>query len=444
MACRGFRATNSKAAVVDIALMQVDPVLEPGRLAAVAASDLLDTPPEAAFDDLTQMAALVAEAPYAFVTIVDHARSFWKSRFGIAADGPLENTVEESFCQYVVRSQQMVLVRDAAIDPITSKNPSVETMGVRAWAGVPLFAPNGEVLGSFCIVDVVPREWTEREISVLRALGAAASREIALRSAVQSEREARRRAELLAHMVQQSLLPLELPAVPGLDIAARYHPAGTGSELAGDFYDVFATHAGAWGFFVGDVCGKGVEAAKIAALAGHTVAAVATRLSAPSDVLAWLNDTLLARSWPSGVFLTGVYGTLHGREDGFSVRLACAGHPPPLIRRSDGSVEVVTAAGPLVGVLTDFSVDEAGFTLGPGDALVIYTDGVDEARHGSDLFGTGRLLQTLSHIEGAAGAASISERIESEALSFSGGVATDDIVILVIRVRPSGGSSIPI
>jgi phosphoserine phosphatase RsbU/P len=426
---------NCNAGGVNGGLVQVDPVLDPGRLAAVVASDLLDTPPELVFDDLTQMAALVAAAPYAFVTIVDDARSFWKSRFGVPADGPQQNTVEESFCQYVVRSQQMVLVHDATLDPRTRNNPSVESMGVRAWAGVPLVAPSGEVLGSFCIVDVVPREWTEREISVLRALGAAASREIALRAAVQGEREARRRAELLAHMVQQSLLPFELPEIAGLDIAARYRPAGTGAELAGDFYDVFAAHAGAWGFFVGDVCGKGIEAAKIAALAGHTVAAVATRLSAPSDVLAWLNDTLLARNLSPGLFLTGVYGTLTARETSFSVRLACAGHPPPIIRRSGGSVEFVDAAGPLVGILTDFKLNEAAFSLAPGDALIIYTDGVDEARRGSELYGTERLVNLVSRIGSAADAASITEAIESEALEFSGGVATDDVVILVVKVR---------
>lgn len=112
------------------------------------------------------MAATIVGAPFAFATIVDDARSFWKSCFGIPDGAPRQNTVEESFCQYVVHSKAELIVDDAASDPRTRGNPSVDAMGVRAWAGFPLVAPDGEVLGS---------SWTPRSRSA-RATPATTSR----------------------------------------------------------------------------------------------------------------------------------------------------------------------------------------------------------------------------------------------------------------------------
>src|SRR4051812_8198319 len=151
---------------------------------------LLDTGPEEPFDRLARTAASVLDAPLAFVTVVDERRSFWKSCIGVDAPDPedRQNPVEESFCQYLVGSRAELLVGDAAADPRTRDNPSVEKMGVRAWAGFPLWSPDGQVLGSFCVVDTEPRRWTARDAEVLRTLAAAASGEVALRGAVEDAR----------------------------------------------------------------------------------------------------------------------------------------------------------------------------------------------------------------------------------------------------------------
>jgi phosphoserine phosphatase RsbU/P len=410
-----------------------DPVADPERLAAVFASELLDTPPEDDFDDLTRMAALVVGAPFAFATVVDDERSFWKSRYGVPPEGPKQNQVEESFCKYVVRTQRELIVTDASIDERTRDNPSVAAMGVRAWAGFPLLAPGGEVLGSFCIVDTAPREWTPRDLEVIRTLAAAASREVALRAAVASERSARQSAEALVHTLQQSLLPPALPEVPGLDVAGRFHPAGNGLELVGDFYDLFASRTDRWSFLVGDVCGKGVEAAKVAALARHTVGSSSMRDLDTPEVLRWLNETLLARGHAPHEFLTAVYGTLVRAGNAWIVRLCCAGHPPPILRRANGETVQVDAGGPLIGVFADFAIEEVTLRLDPGDALIVCTDGITEARAGYGLFGEDALLALIASADASAGAAAIAQQIEDAALRFSNGVAADDIAVLVIR-----------
>lgn len=176
------------------------PVFHPDRLAAVARTGLLDTAPEPAFDELAALAARLLDAPFAFVTLMDDTRSFWKSRIGIAADGPTQNTVEESFCRYVVASGEPLIVGDTASEPMTADNPSIASMGVRAWAGYPLRSPEGHTLGSFCVVDTVEREWTPTDVETLRVLAEAAGRELALRASVDEAERSNRQLALLAEV----------------------------------------------------------------------------------------------------------------------------------------------------------------------------------------------------------------------------------------------------
>jgi serine phosphatase RsbU (regulator of sigma subunit) len=171
---------------------------DPGRLEAVRATGLLDTPADEAFDRLTRLAAVLLRVPYAFVTLVDDRRSFWKSCYGIESTDPADrqNTLEESFCQYVVASGEELIVSDTAQDPRTAGNPSIESMGVAAWAGFPLFSTSGHVLGTFCAVDTVAREWTEHDVFVLQTLSSAAAGELALREAAAGARVAAAAREL--------------------------------------------------------------------------------------------------------------------------------------------------------------------------------------------------------------------------------------------------------
>jgi len=160
------------------------------RLAAVRATALLDTAAGSSFDRLTALARRLTGAPLAFITVVDDQRSYWLSRQGLAADGPVQNTIDESFCQYVLDGEPLVLA-DVTTDERTRDNPSIEGMGVRAWAGFPVHAPGGQVLGSFCVVDTDVHEWTGSDVALLEDLAAIASREVALRAATTAAEESR-------------------------------------------------------------------------------------------------------------------------------------------------------------------------------------------------------------------------------------------------------------
>jgi sigma-B regulation protein RsbU (phosphoserine phosphatase) len=411
-----------------------DGIIDPLRLAAVWRCGLLDTPRETPFDDLTRLAAVLVDAPLAFTTIVDDRRSFWKSAYGLPADAPRENTVEQSFCQYVVRSRREVVVTDASTDERTRRNPSVEAMGIRAWAGFPLVAPSGHVLGSFCVVDVRPREWTTRDLEVLKTLAQAASREIALREAIASERDARLHAEAVTRMLQASLLPPLLPDIPGMDVAARFRPGGSGFELVGDFYDLFRTAPGRWAFVLGDICGKGIEAAKVASRARHTIGAAAMQHPSPVDVVQFLNEMFLMRGDTIGFFLTAVYGTLVVEETHCFVSLVAAGHAPPILRRSDGSAAPIDLQGPLIGVFSQLEIDALELRLEPGESLIFYTDGISEARCGLGFFGDDAVCEAVASADRFADAATLAHRIEAAALEFCGNAARDDIAVMVLRV----------
>ena len=227
-------------------------------------------------------------------------------------------------------------------------------LGVAAWAGFPLVAPTGEVLGSFCVVDMRTRSWTEQDVHVLQTLSAAATGEVALRMALHDEREARQRADreaarsaALARSLQASLLPPELPTVPGLDVAARYLPAAGGSEVVGDFFDSSSAGRDAWGFMIGDVAGKGVEAAKLATLARHTIrtgghaAADAARGPARRST-----GRCSSRTRTAIRFVTAIYGTLELTPTASRSRSRSPDIPVPLVRRAGGRSRRPRATGP--------------------------------------------------------------------------------------------------
>jgi serine phosphatase RsbU (regulator of sigma subunit) len=420
-------------------------LLDAGRLAAVARTRLLDTVPDEPFDRLARLAAALLDTPLAFVTIVDDTRSYWKSAIGIEELGIVDRnqSIPDSFCQYIVATGERLIVGDAANDPRTRDNPSVLGHGVAAWAGFPLVAPTGEVLGSFCVVDMRTRDWSDQDIHILQTLSAAATGEVALRMALHDEREARQRADreaarsaALARSLQASLLPPELPTVPGLEVAARYLPADGGSEVVGDFFDLFQRGPDAWGFMIGDVAGKGVEAAKLATLARHTIRTAAMQRLTPRETLLTLNRAMLEQDPDSDRFVTAVYGTLELTADGVEIELSVAGHPTPLVRRADRTLETTASHGTLLGALEDPILNEESIRLRAGDVLVLYTDGVTEARARGSLFGEERLRALVA--AGALGADDLASEIEHAVREFSPALA-DDTAILILRPSGSDG-----
>jgi serine phosphatase RsbU (regulator of sigma subunit) len=416
---------------------------DPGRLAAVKATGLLDTEPEAEFDDLATVAAEMTGCERAFITLVDADRSFWKSCVGVdTGRAGRENAVHESFCYFLVGLDgDRFAVEDAANDPRTRDHPAVGPMKIGAWAGYPILGPGGEVLGSMCVIDENPHDWQAAELATLGTLARAVSNEINLRGHLSAARESLQLAEALARSLQESLLPPSLLPVPGLDTAASYQPAAGGTTVVGDFYDLFHVKGPWWATVVGDVCGKGTEAAKVTALARYTLRAAASQHLSPTAVLQRLNSALISQN-RGGRFLTAAYATFRVTTDGVTGRLCTAGHPPALIRRADGRVRELGRPGTLLGVFDDIQLADARFRLAPGDTLLLYTDGATEARESRDepgatrpLFGEDALAAVLADCDGLDATATIS-RLAQAVARHSGDWASDDTALLAIRVPP--------
>jgi sigma-B regulation protein RsbU (phosphoserine phosphatase) len=251
--------------------------------------------------------------------------------------------------------------------------------------------------------------------------------------------ESEARATALARTLQTTFLPPEILAVPGLDVAGAYRPAGDGSEVGGDFYDVFETGRGTWAVVLGDVCGKGSAAAVITALARYTVRAEALRTPYPSAVLASLHDTLV-RYHPEH-FCTAVFAMLDHRPEGLRFTVSSGGHHLPLRLRPDATFDTVGETGTILGMLDTPHLGDSATYLGPGEVVVLYTDGVIEARRNGAFFDDEGLRAAVARA--ARGSAQdIADAIVSTALEFQEGHAKDDMAVVVVKV-PEKGSAGP-
>ena len=345
------------------------------------------------------------------------------------ADG--QSVLEQSLLRSVIESGGRLVIGDVRLDPRTSAGGLADSGGVRAWAGFPVRDPDGTVVGALCVTDHVPRKWRAGEVEFLDILADVVSSEIALEVAVKHGAE---RAEL-ARTLQESLLPPRLPEIPALRVAARYVAGGTGAEVLGDFYDVFPSVRTSWGLVVGDVCGKGVPAAKSTALARYTLRAEAHRHGRPSLILAALNEALLGWLTDDPRFLSAIYATVRPTLAGASVQVSSAGHPLALVRRADGRVQTFGQPGTLLGVLPDPELHDSRASLRPGDSLVLFTDGVTEARHpvDRDLYGDDRLRDLVVGLADMP-ATVMADAIQEAVLVFSGGEISDDTVVLILQV----------
>lgn len=238
-------------------------------------------------------------------------------------------------------------------------------------------------------------------------------------------------------VLQRSLLPARLPSVPGLEAASYYHTASP-DRLGGDFYDLFPLDGKRWAFFLGDVCGKGPEAAALTSLTRYTLRTAALHDSDPVAALRTLNTALTEQS-PAGetCYCTAVFGVLEpqGESGSFALELASGGHPPALVLRSDGRADFLpTPGGLLVGILPDARFVAARTILEPGDSVLLYTDGLTEARTGAgyDLFGDEALREFVAE-RAPATPARIVTALTGLLESFGDGLG-DDTALLALGV----------
>jgi serine phosphatase RsbU (regulator of sigma subunit) len=240
----------------------------------------------------------------------------------------------------------------------------------------------------------------------------------------------------IAHVLQQSLLPRDLPEVADLRMAARYVTALSGQEVGGDFYDVFEVGDGRLVVMVGDACGKGPEAVALTALARYTVRAVADADPSPADALGRLNAAIRRQGFGT-LYLTAALLSFARRDDGMRVTACRAGHPHPLVVRASGAVEEVGGPGTVLGVFDDPPLVDAGTELGPGDTVLVFTDGLTEARQGTAVLGDERLRAAASACAGMDVEACASHLLGT-ASAFAAGDLRDDVAVVVVRYRPDG------
>ncbi|MFJ4797353.1 SpoIIE family protein phosphatase [Kitasatospora purpeofusca] len=233
--------------------------------------------------------------------------------------------------------------------------------------------------------------------------------------------------------LQRSLLPPDLPDIPGVEVDVYYQAAGEGNEVGGDFYDLFPIREGTYGFAIGDVCGTGPEAASVTGLARHSLRLLAREgLDAP-QVLSRLNTAILDEGSRSR-FLTLLYGELTPRPDGSTeLSMVCAGHPLPLRLRTDGRVDRAATPQPLLGVMDELDLTAEHLVLHPGEVLLCVTDGVTERREGLRMLGDDGLAEVLTGCTGLT-AGAVALRVQRAVERFAPEPPSDDMAILTLRV----------
>jgi serine phosphatase RsbU (regulator of sigma subunit)/anti-sigma regulatory factor (Ser/Thr protein kinase) len=311
---------------------------------------------------------------------------------------------------------------EVARDVASAEEPYLDERANRLW--VPL-RRNGRPLGALSLA----MDWSDRSLGQVQL---PLVREVARRAGVAIDHALRyRELTLEARHLQRSLLPSSMPLIPGLQFAARYRPAGDGHEVSGDFLDVFPVGASSWALAIGDVSGKGVGSATLTALVRHTTRRAAEGSEEPSEVLTAVNRAVLAAE-PGERFCTMALANIEPAGAQTRVTLALGGHPRPLVLTADGTVEHVGVPGEPIGIDEDLDVDDVSVWLDRGDSLVLFTDGLSEARApGADWGPEIRRALRGSADEDAAGLAAT---LEATVLRTRDGGPDDDIGVVVLRV----------
>jgi sigma-B regulation protein RsbU (phosphoserine phosphatase) len=365
---------------------------ELARLAAVRRYDILDTPPDGSFDVITSLTARALGVPIAIVSIVDEDRIWFKSHHGLDVD---EIGRDPGLCASAILQSDPYIVTDAALDPRTLTNPLVSgDFGLRFYTAIPLTVSSGHNLGTLCALDIHPREVSDAEVDTLRDLAAIVVNELELRLAanrtVAAERELVERSEQLAVALQQIALPETLPEVPGWQISATYVPSTT-ARIGGDWYDAFHLDEHTIALTVGDVSGHGLPAATCMGQIRNAIRAYAHQGQPPDAIARDLSS--LVPSLDGNHFATLAHFTIDTRSGNY-LAVNC-GHLPPLLVNAGTCQRIPWPSAPPVGMGIEHAYQLIEGTLGPGEHLVLYTDGLVERRNETIEDGIERLTTEL-------------------------------------------------
>ena len=277
--------------------------------------------------------------------------------------------------------------------------------------------------------------FTVAELGLVQAIG----EQMAL--AIRTGRIFRRRSDT-ADALQSSLLPRRMPEIPGVTLAATYLAAAEKPEAGGDFYDVYQTPDG-WGLAVGDVCGKGEEAAAVTAAARHAIRVLARRCADPAQVLAGTNEIVLADELAlDGGFVTASLAHLSWREGALRAVVASAGHPAAVLLRADGGVRMLDGGGLPLGLFPDSEAATQELTLEAGDVLFLYTDGLAQARGPDRAYFHDRLTDELAGLAGSP-PDQVVAAVRRALHDFTAGDLLDDVTMLAVRAGRAPKAAAP-
>ncbi|MEU9509954.1 PP2C family protein-serine/threonine phosphatase [Micromonospora sp. NPDC048170] len=288
-------------------------------------------------------------------------------------------------------------------------------------------APAGVLL----VARAVDRWYDEADVDLVRAFAGRAGAALVTALLYRDQAE-------VADTLQASLVPVEPAEAAGVQWGTAYRPAQGGLRIGGDFYGSHRLADGGSVFFLGDVSGKGVEAAVLTGQLRQCLQALHRVEARPGRLLRLLNDALLETSQAQGQgrFATMVLGVVRPyREGGLTLTMAGGGHPPPLVLRNSGEVEPVPLTGMLVGVVPDPRIGEVSVRLAVGETCLLYSDGVTEAhggRRGNEQFGTERLVNAVTACQRMP-APALAERVEQVTCDWLADGDHDDIAVLVLR-----------
>ena len=382
-------------------------------------------------------------ADWCFVDMVERAGSI--HRVALAHDEPDREWLAEQLrhprpdpgstrgVHHVIETGEPVLVAevdDQVLGELSGGSDErfaqLKAMAPRSYMIVPL-AARGRTLGAIVFVST-------RSGRVYDPEDLALAEELARRAAVAIDNSLlySERAHV-ARTLQRSLLPPHLPVIPGVAIGAAFESASGEKEVGGDFYDVFRCGRKRWAIAIGDVCGKGADAAALTGLARFTLRAAAMQRTRPSGILSVLNETVLRSEEAGERFCTAAFVSLDPTRGAARAWLACGGHPLPLVHAADGSVRTVGTPGTALGIVAKPELADVRLELGPGDCLVLFTDGCIELpgdRPGEDLF---------AELVAATAGLSAPERAQSlvdHVIVAQGDGLRDDVAVVVLELLP--------
>ncbi len=279
----------------------------------------------------------------------------------------------------VLRTGRSEVYADITDELLVASARDEEHLALLRWVGmtsvmlVPMVL-RGTVFGVITFVSAeAGHAYTGADLELAESLASHAA------AAIENSRLYRARSAI-ARTLQASLLPPALPEVRGFELAAAYRAAGEGFDVGGDFYDVFSTAEDQWYAVIGDVCGKGAEAAAVTAMARYTIRAAAVRRRSPAAILRLLSEAMLRQeAADEGRFCTIACLHLDVSQTPARATVACGGHPLPVVLRADGSAEELGESGTLLGLVERPELQDRAGVLHPGDTLLLYTDGLTEA-----------------------------------------------------------------